>query len=89
MANALNVSLEGQVVVLRADVFSPPYRALHHRVWRVTGGFGASPAANGRALFCQSLFDGEKTRFDGTAVERVATTADLAVVAAAQKASTP
>ena len=89
MANALNVSLEGQVVVLRAEVFSPPYRDLHHRIWRVTGGFGASPVANGRALFCQSLFDDEKTRFDGWAVERIATAADLAIVAAARKASTP
>ena len=80
MANALNVSLEGQVVVLRADVFSPPYRDLHHRVWRVTGGFGASPVTNGRALFCRSLFDNEETRFDGWAVERIATAADLLAV---------
>ena len=87
MANSLNVSLVGQVIVVRAEVLLPAYQALHHRVWRVKGGFGASPDSSGRALYCTSLFDGEEARFEGYDVERLATASDLAVVDQARLSS--
>jgi len=87
VVNSLSQNLQGQVVVLRAEVFQPQYQALQYRVWKVLGGFGASAVTMGRALFCRSLFDGEETRFDGMEVERLATPADLAAVTAAKGVS--
>ena len=82
--NSLNRNLLDQVVVIKAEVFQAAFRALHWRVWRVTDGFGAMPMAQGRALHCRSVFDGQEGRFDGMAVERLATATDLAAVDAAR-----
>jgi hypothetical protein len=78
--NSLNQNVQGQVVVLKADVFRTENRALAFRVWKVLSGFGAAAITNGRALFCESLLNGDKVRFDGMAIERIATANDLAVV---------
>lgn len=56
--NRLNCSLTDQVVVFRPEVFPAAYRALPYRVWRVVGGFGASPMTQGRSLTCRSLLAG-------------------------------
>ena len=82
--NALHSNLLDKVVVFRADIFQPHYRDLPHRVWKVTGGYGASEIAMGRTLQCRSLLDQQEARFDGLAVERLATPADLAAIAAAK-----
>ena len=82
--NSLKQNLVGQVVVLRADVFLPQFQALPRRVWKVISGFGASPVTTGRALICRSLYDGEEARFDGMAVERIATPDDCTAVEVAK-----
>jgi hypothetical protein len=78
MANALNIDLRGKVVVLGAKYFSPDYQDLKWRLHLVTGGFGASPATSGRALFCTALADGEEARYGGNMVERLATGEEIA-----------
>lgn len=80
MANSLKIDLTDQTVVIAAKYHIPTYRALEHRVFRVTGGFGASPNTSGSALFGQYLLDGEECRLEGRMVERLATEADLAAV---------
>ncbi len=82
--NSLNCNLFDQVVVIKPEVFQAQYRALPRRVWRVLGGFGASAQQNGRQLHCRSLLTDEEDRFDGMAVERLATPADLAALAQAR-----
>ena len=78
--NALQCSLLHETVVFLPRVFQLQYQGIAYRVWRVTGGYGASPVVAGSGLQCRSLLTGEETRFDGMAVERVATAADLVAV---------
>ena len=78
--NRLNCNLLGQVVVIYAYVFQPQFQGLAYRLWQVVGGYGASPYQNGRQLQCRSFLTGEEGRFDGMAVERLATDEDLAAV---------
>lgn len=74
--NSLKMQLEGKVVVLRANVLKAEYRDLKWRLFRVDGGFGASPNTIGTALIGQFLADGEKARMEGYDVERLATEED-------------
>lgn len=80
MANSLKIDLTNQTVVIAAKYHTPDYRALEHRIFYVTGGFGASPHTTGSALFGQYVFDGEQCRLEGRMVERLATDADLAAL---------
>jgi phage terminase large subunit-like protein len=82
--NRLNRNLFDQVVVIKAEVFQEQFRAVPWRVWLVLGGYGASAHQLGRQLQCRSLLSGEEERFDGMAVERIATADDLAAVEAAR-----
>ena len=54
---------EGQVIVIKAGILAPEYRAASHQLHIATGGFGCSPTARGRTVFCQNLYDGEKVAF--------------------------
>lgn len=74
--NSAGMQLQGKVVVLKEGTLKPEYRALKWRLFRVEGGFGASPSTIGTALIGQFLADGEKCRMEGYQVERVATEAD-------------
>ena len=78
MDNSLNVDLEGKVVVLKPKVLKPEYRAIKWRLFRVDGGFGASPGTMGTALIGEFLADGERARMEGFQVLRLATEKDLA-----------
>jgi hypothetical protein len=84
--NSLQVNVQDQAVVFRAEVFHPAYRALPCRVWKVLAGYGATPVAQGHLVQCRSLLDGQEAQFDALAIERLATANDLAVVAAARQA---
>jgi hypothetical protein len=57
-------SIEGKVVAIRADVFSPEYRRGDMQLIYVTGGHGAKANASGRAVYCYHLNTGEHTRFE-------------------------
>jgi len=80
MANSLDQNLEGKVVVLRKKIFKPEYRDIKYRVFKVTGGFGAYANTIGRALFGIHLIDGERARYDGFDVERLATEEEIKLV---------
>ena len=56
-------NLNGHVVVMKPEVLRPEYRNAAHQIALVTGGFGASPNARGRAVFCREVFSGEKSEW--------------------------
>ena len=56
-------SLEGKVIVIKAEVLRPEYRSASEQLMLCTGGFGAQPNARGRSCFCTSLYDGKKRTF--------------------------
>ncbi len=80
MANSLNIDLEGKTIVLKPKVLKPEYRAIKWRLFKVDGGFGASPNTIGSALIGEFLADGERARMEGHQVLRIATEKDLAVL---------
>ena len=55
---------EGQIVAVKAGVLSPEFRSASYQLHVATGGFGCSPTASGRAVYCTNIYDGSKTRFD-------------------------
>jgi hypothetical protein len=77
MANSLNENLDGRYVVLREEDMHEDYRDIKHRVFKVTGGFGASAGTLGSALFGESPHDGEKWRTNSFSVERFATDEEI------------
>lgn len=56
-------SLEGKVIVIRAEVLRPEYRAASNQLMLCSGGFGAQPNARGRSCFCTSLYEGKNRTF--------------------------
>ena len=56
--------LVGKIIVIKADCLHPEYRTEAHQIVLCTGGNGARPNARGNAVFCESLTDGSKARFD-------------------------
>lgn len=80
MGNSLNIDLTDKVVVLRKECFSPQYQDLKYRLFRVRAGFGAKSFTSGSALFGEHLLDGEKTRWEGYEVERLATDEEIASI---------
>ena len=57
-------NLEGEIIVIRAEELHPEYRTETHQIVLCTGGNGARPNARGSAVFCESLTDCVKGRFD-------------------------
>ncbi|KKL78829.1 hypothetical protein LCGC14_2020940 [marine sediment metagenome] len=78
MGNSLNQDLEGKVVVLAKGSLRSEYHELKHRLFRVSGGFGAKSYTIGTALFGTFLADGDKGRMEGYDVERLATDEECA-----------
>jgi hypothetical protein len=59
----MGADLIGKVIAIRRETLSPEYRAESHQMYLATGGFGCSPTASGRAVYCTNLYTGEKERF--------------------------
>lgn len=57
-------NISGQVVAIKAEVFSHEYRRGDNQLVYVTGGFGANANARGNAVYCTHLNNGEHTRFE-------------------------
>ncbi len=55
--------LNGKVVVIRPDVLRREYQQATHQICICTGGFGASPNARGRAVYCRNLLTGREEKF--------------------------
>ena len=76
---APNDSNEGFVGILsppHIETFSPQYQKKEFQLFRIQGGFGASPSKNGNAVFGYFCADGEECRqeryqFVGIANEEV------------------
>lgn len=64
LPHSFNECIEGQVVAVKAEVFSPEYRRGEYQLVWVTGGNGAKENARGSAVFCHHLNTGEHTRFE-------------------------
>ena len=62
--NGMDSDLKGKVVAIKTSVLSPEYRSMSHQLQLVTGGFGSSPDASGRAVYCTNIYSGEKSRFE-------------------------
>jgi hypothetical protein len=77
MANSLNIELTDKVVVLNEEIFKPEFTALKFRLFKVSGGFGASPETIGRKIFGKFLSDGEECGYSGYDVERLATEEEI------------
>ena len=56
--------LNGEIIVIRAEELHPEFRTETHQIVLCTGGNGAKPNARGSAVFCESLTDCEKGRFE-------------------------
>ena len=59
-----DLDLNGEIIVIRAEELHPEYRTEAHQIVLCTGGNGARPNARGSAVFCESLTDCTKRRFD-------------------------
>ena len=64
-------SIDNKVVVIKATVFSPPYRRGDNQLVLVAGGNGATANARGSAVYCYHLNDGKHTRFERYDVQGV------------------
>jgi len=62
--NSQNVDLDGKLVIVKPEILAPEYRSLQHQIAVVTGGFGASAKARGKAVFVKELFSGKKCRYE-------------------------
>ena len=67
-------SLEGKLVIVKANNISPEYRSADYQLGYALGGFGCKPGAGGRAVFFEELYSGERSRWD---VGDILGTADL------------
>ena len=59
-----DMDLKGQVIAVKARTLAPEYRVASHQLYIATGGFGCSPNARGRAVFCKNIYNDESVRFD-------------------------
>lgn len=73
---APNDSNAGCVGILKIETFKPEYQQPEYQLFRILGGFGASPSKMGNAVFGYFCADGEECRqerrnFIGIANEEV------------------
>jgi len=74
--NSLGIDLTGKYVVLFQELFTDSHTDLRFRIAKVMGGFGCRAVTTGSALFVE-FAGGERDRFDGGDVERLATEQEL------------
>ena len=61
-----------QLLVLKPSALTPWSLEPESQLWIAKNGFGCSPTARGRAVFCENICDGEKASFDRSAFYGVA-----------------
>jgi hypothetical protein len=64
----MDEDLTGKVIAVRREHLRPEYRAESHQLHLAAGGFGCSPTASGRAVYCANLYSGEQERFSRESV---------------------
>jgi hypothetical protein len=60
----MDADLAGKVVAIKQDSLAPEFRAASHQLHLAAGGFGCSPDARGRAVYCTDLYSGKQVRWD-------------------------
>ena len=60
----MDEDLNGKVIAIKAEALSPEYRRMSDQMMLATGGFGCSPTASGRAVYCTNLYSGEQARWE-------------------------
>ena len=61
---SLDENLEGKLILIKRETFSPEYQRSEYQLKVCTGGFGASPNSRGNAVFCKSLYSGKESRYE-------------------------
>ena len=56
--------LDGEIIVIKADILHPEYRSQVHQIVLCNGGNGAKVSARGSAVYCEYLSDCRRTRFE-------------------------
>ena len=56
--------MEGKLIILRPTSLEPEYRTADCQLGFTTGGFGCSPGADGRAVYFEELYSGERCRWE-------------------------
>jgi hypothetical protein len=59
-------NFKDQLLVLKASTLASWALEPENQLWIAKHGFGTSPTARGRAVYCENLFDGEEARFNRT-----------------------
>lgn len=62
--NDYKKSIEGKVVVIRAEALRPEYQSADRQLWLCTGGFGSHANSRGSACSCINLFTGKSSRWE-------------------------
>jgi hypothetical protein len=62
--NDYDQSIDGKVIAIKSEVLRPEYRSAEHQLHLVCGGNGARGGARGRAVFCQNLHSGQRSRYE-------------------------
>lgn len=57
-------NLNGEVIVIKADVLRQEYQMATRQLKLCVGGFGADPHSRGSTVLCQDLYSGRLSRFD-------------------------
>lgn len=70
-------SLEGQLIILKAESLTPEYRTADCQLAFATGGFGCEPDARGRAVYVKELYSGKEYRMNVSDVLGIADYAAL------------
>lgn len=56
--------LFGRIVVVRQERLRPAFRTADHQLIWATGGFGASGNSRGRAVYAETLYAGDESRYN-------------------------
>jgi len=56
--------MSSRPTILKPSALSPEYRTPDSQLQLAAGGFGCQPNARGRAVFCERLYSGLKSRYE-------------------------
>ncbi|MDL2237888.1 hypothetical protein LJC56_08700 [Christensenellaceae bacterium OttesenSCG-928-K19] len=72
ISGSRDMNYKDQYIIMNPDSLLPEYRNADNQLYLAVGGFGCSPTASGRAVYCKNLIDGEEERWDRANVLGVA-----------------
>jgi len=72
-----DMNYKDQYIIMKPDSLLPEYRNADDQIYLAVGGFGCSPTASGRAVYCKDILSGEEERWDRANVLGVADRSNL------------